>query len=95
MLIIGILVFGMVVGALAQLMLGRASTRIDWTMALIAGISGAFVGGLAISLLAGDGLALRPSGMIGSVFGAVIVTLLWARLDPAKAKEARTAQRRR
>ena len=30
------------------------------------------------SLLAGDGLALRPSGIIGSIAGAIIVTALWS-----------------
>ena len=74
MLIIGILVFGMLVGALAQLVLGQRTTTIDWTTALIAGLVGSFVGGLLFSLIAGDGLALRPSGMIGSFVGAVIVT---------------------
>ncbi|MBX3313879.1 MAG: GlsB/YeaQ/YmgE family stress response membrane protein [Actinobacteria bacterium] len=74
MLIIGILVFGMLVGALAQLVLGQRTTTIDWTTALIAGLVGSFVGGLLFSLIAGDGLALRPSGMIGSFIGAVIVT---------------------
>jgi uncharacterized membrane protein YeaQ/YmgE (transglycosylase-associated protein family) len=46
-------------------------------MALGAGIGGSFVGGLIASLLAGDGLALRPSGIIGSLVGALIVTLIW------------------
>ena len=38
---------------------------------------GSFVGGLLISLLSGDGLDLRPSGIIGSIVGAVIVTAGW------------------
>jgi hypothetical protein len=29
-------------------------------------------------LLAGDGLALRPSGIIGSIGGAILVTLAWS-----------------
>jgi uncharacterized RDD family membrane protein YckC len=45
------------------------------------GLVGSFVGGLVISLLAGDGLDLRPSGIIGSILGAVIVTVLLKRLD--------------
>ncbi len=44
---------------------------------LIAGMAGSFVGGLLASLIAGDGLALRPSGLIGSVVGAIIVLLIW------------------
>jgi uncharacterized membrane protein YeaQ/YmgE (transglycosylase-associated protein family) len=73
-LIIGILLFGMLIGAGAQLILGREGGRIDWTTALIAGLVGSFVGGLLISLVAGDGLDLRPSGIIGSLVGAIIVT---------------------
>lgn len=46
-------------------------------MAIVAGLVGAFVGGLLVSLLAGDGLAFRLSGVIGSIVGAVIVTGAW------------------
>ena len=77
MLILGLILFGMLVGAAAQLILGRQSGRVDWTMAIIAGLVGSFVGGLLASLLAGDGLELRPSGIIGSIVGAVVITAIW------------------
>ncbi|HYO05257.1 MAG TPA: GlsB/YeaQ/YmgE family stress response membrane protein [Mycobacterium sp.] len=77
MLIIGLILFGMLVGAAAQLILGKGSKGIDWTMAIVAGLVGSFVGGLLASLLAGDGLAFRPSGVVGSIVGAVIVTGVW------------------
>ena len=77
MLFIGLILFGMLVGAAAQLILGKGSTGIDWTMAIVAGLVGSFVGGLILSLVAGDGLAFRPSGIIGSIVGAVIVTAGW------------------
>ncbi len=77
MLIIGILVFGMGIGALAQLVLGQKGRDINWGMALGAGLGGSFVGGLIASLIAGDGLALEPSGIIGSIVGALIVTVVW------------------
>jgi uncharacterized membrane protein YeaQ/YmgE (transglycosylase-associated protein family) len=77
MLIIGIVLFGMLVGAAAQLLLGASGHRINWTTAVVAGLLGSFVGGLLVSLLAGDGLALRPSGIIGSIVGAILVTLAW------------------
>ncbi|MFT3873132.1 MAG: GlsB/YeaQ/YmgE family stress response membrane protein [Nocardioides sp.] len=77
MLILGIILFGMVIGAGAQLLLGRSTKGIDWPMAFGSGLLGSFVGGLLISLLSGDGVALRPSGIIGSLAGAVIVTLIW------------------
>lgn len=77
MLIIGLVLFGMLIGAAAQLLLGRSRTGIDWAIAFGCGLAGSFVGGLLISLLAGDGLLLRPSGVIGSLAGAIIVTAAW------------------
>ncbi len=77
MLIIGLILFGMLIGAGAQFILGRSGGRIDWGIALVSGLVGSFVGGLLFSLLAGDGLDIRPSGIIGSIIGAVIVTALW------------------
>lgn len=95
MLILAIIVTGMAIGGLAQLLLGRSSTRIDWTMALVTGLAGSFLGGLLASLIAGDGLALRPSGLIGTLIGALVFTAAWVRLDPKKAAEAETSRRRR
>ena len=77
MLLLGIILFGMVIGAGAQLILGKGGQGIDWTLANVAGLVGSFVGGLLISLLSGDGIELRASGIIGSLIGAVIVTLGW------------------
>ena len=51
MLILGLILFGMLVGAGAQLILGRSAKGIDWAVALVAGLVGSFVGGLLISLL--------------------------------------------
>ena len=50
MLILGIILFGMLIGAAAQLVVG---------------------------LISGDGVVLRPSGIIGSLAGAIIVTFAW------------------
>jgi uncharacterized membrane protein YeaQ/YmgE (transglycosylase-associated protein family) len=80
-LILALLLFGFMVGAIAQFILGRDGGRVDWTMALIAGFAGSFVGGLLFSLIAGDGLAIKPSGLIGSIIGAVIVTAVWKWYD--------------
>lgn len=77
MLIIGLVLFGMLIGGAAQLLLGRSRKGIDWATAFVCGLAGSFVGGLLISLLAGDGLSLRPSGVIGSLAGAIIVTAAW------------------
>jgi uncharacterized membrane protein YeaQ/YmgE (transglycosylase-associated protein family) len=99
LLILAILLFGMVVGAAAQWVLGRDGRGIDWGMALIAGLAGSFIGGLLASLIAGDGLDLRPSGLIGSFIGAVLVTLVWraiaARRQPAPAPSRKPSSARR
>ena len=84
MLIIGILVAGMAIGAIAQLILGSVTRQIDWALALGAGLGGSFVGGLLGSLIGGDGLALRPSGLIGSIIGALIVTAGWQKFGSNK-----------
>ncbi|MGI9601532.1 MAG: GlsB/YeaQ/YmgE family stress response membrane protein [Acidimicrobiales bacterium] len=94
MLILGILGFGMLVGGGAQWVLGRSGWKIDWGMALIAGLVGSFVGGLLVSLLSGDGFDLAPSGLIGSFVGALIVTAAWFYFDKSKQSEAKTDRRR-
>lgn len=77
MLILGIILFGMLIGAAAQLILGRRASGINWTVALVSGLVGSFIGGLLASMISGQGLALRPSGIIGSLVGALIVTAAW------------------
>jgi len=77
MLLLAIILFGMVVGAGAQLLLGGSTRNIDWPMAFVAGLVGSFVGGLLVSLVSGDGIELHPSGLIGSLVGAVLVTAGW------------------
>lgn len=91
MLILAIIGGGMAVGWIAQFLMGRNARQVDWTMAFIAGIGGSFVGGLLASLIAGDGLALRPSGLIGSIIGAIIITVVWQRVNKKRRADARAA----
>lgn len=93
MIILGIIGFGILIGAAAQFIVGRSSQSIDWGLALAAGLIGSFVGGLLISLIAGDGLALKPSGVIGSIAGAVIVTGVWQWKRNKDAAAARAASK--
>jgi uncharacterized membrane protein YeaQ/YmgE (transglycosylase-associated protein family) len=86
MLILGLIVFGMATGWIAQLILGRGGRgNRNWGEALAAGLIGSFVGGLLVSLISGDGLNLRPSGIFGSIAGAVIVLLVWGAVRGKKA----------
>jgi uncharacterized membrane protein YeaQ/YmgE (transglycosylase-associated protein family) len=92
-LILGIIGIGMLIGALAQLALGGGGRDgFNWGLALVAGIVGSFIGGLLASLIAGDGLALRPSGLIGSFVGALIITAIWKWVG---GRNAQPATRRR
>ncbi len=94
MLIFGLLGFGALVGWLAQFILGRAAYTTDWGMALVAGLAGSFVGGLLASLLAGDGLAFKPSGVIGSIVGALIITAIWQWYNNKQRHEDRQAEKK-
>ena len=77
--IIGMILIGLVAGFLARAIVpGKDSMSIVATIVL--GIVGSFVGGFLASLLfgndGGEGF-LRPSGLIGSVIGAIIALLVY------------------
>lgn len=79
MLILAIIVIAMATGWIAQMILGmaRPGKKNNWSEAIVAGFVGSLVGGLLISLIAGDGFDLKPTGIIGSIAGAVIVLAIW------------------
>ena len=74
MIFIGILAFGIMVGWLAYLVV-PGTEKVSWGRTIVVGLLGSFVGGLIASLIAGDGIALRPSGLIGSLVGAIILVV--------------------
>jgi len=74
-LILAILAIGLASGWVAQLVLGRNTQ--NRSEAFAAGMIGSFLGGLLVSLVAGDGIAIRPTGLIGSILGAIIVLAIW------------------
>jgi uncharacterized membrane protein YeaQ/YmgE (transglycosylase-associated protein family) len=76
-LILFIVTLALASGWVAQMILGRTSRRNNWGEAFVAGLLGSFVGGMLASLIAGDGLEFRPSGVIGSIVGAEIVLAVW------------------
>jgi len=77
MLIFALIGIAMLSGWIAQMILGRNRRRTNWGEALAAGFIGSFVGGTLASLIADDGFRLRPSGIIGSIVGAIVVLLVW------------------
>ncbi len=76
MILLFILVWGMFAGWIAHLLVAR-NQPINWAELLVVGLAGSFLGGLLVSLVSGDGLALRPSGIIGSILGAVVLLTAW------------------
>ncbi|MGZ6029944.1 MAG: GlsB/YeaQ/YmgE family stress response membrane protein [Myxococcaceae bacterium] len=75
--IITMIVIGLVAGLIARAIVpGRQAMGVLATMLL--GIVGSFVGGLLGSLFSSDGnlMDLRPSGLVWSVVGAVVVLVL-------------------
>jgi uncharacterized membrane protein YeaQ/YmgE (transglycosylase-associated protein family) len=88
-LILGIIVFGMAAGWVANMILGGGGRPKNWGELLMAGLVGSFVGGLLASLIAGDGLDLKPSGIIGSIVGAVLVLVIWRGIKGSKKSSAR------
>jgi uncharacterized membrane protein YeaQ/YmgE (transglycosylase-associated protein family) len=76
-LLLAIVGLGLFAGAVAQLVLGTGVYDIDWGEAIVAGLVGSFVGGLLASIIAGDGIRLRPSGIIGSIIGAIVVSAVY------------------
>ena len=79
--IISLVVVGLIAGAVARLVVpGRQNISIPMTILL--GIIGSFVGGFLGSLIFNNGgNFLRPSGIIGSIIGAIIVLLLYLRFS--------------
>ncbi|HEY8588385.1 MAG TPA: GlsB/YeaQ/YmgE family stress response membrane protein [Naasia sp.] len=77
--IIGLIIVGAIAGFLARLIVpGKQNLGIIATILL--GIVGSFVGGFLGFLLFGSDPNqgfLQPSGIIGSIIGAIIVLLIW------------------
>jgi uncharacterized membrane protein YeaQ/YmgE (transglycosylase-associated protein family) len=79
--IISWLVFGLIVGAIARLLVpGRQS--MGWPTTIAMGVVGSFVGGAISWLIFGTpNNHINPAGWIMSIVGGVIVVLLYIRLQ--------------
>jgi uncharacterized membrane protein YeaQ/YmgE (transglycosylase-associated protein family) len=81
-LIISLIIVGLIAGAVARLLVpGKQDLSIPMTVLI--GIIGSFVGGFLGYLIfhhdSQNGF-FQPSGIIGSIIGAVIVLLIWLRV---------------
>ena len=79
-LVLALILIGMVAGAIAERVV-YPEWKIDWTEAFTVGVAGSFLGGLLANLIAGEGFSLHPSGLVGSIVGAIVLLaiLKWVR----------------
>ena len=77
MIILAILVIGFFAGWFANLVLGGGTQPRDWGEVVVAGVVGSLVGGLLGSLIFEGDFDIHPSGLVGSVIGAIIVLAIW------------------
>jgi uncharacterized membrane protein YeaQ/YmgE (transglycosylase-associated protein family) len=81
-LIVSLIIIGLIAGAAARLLI-PGKQDISILMTIVVGIIGSFVGGFLGYLIfhkdAQNGF-LQPSGIIGSIIGAVIVLLIYTRV---------------
>jgi uncharacterized membrane protein YeaQ/YmgE (transglycosylase-associated protein family) len=74
--LIAFLIVGLIAGFIAR-MLVPGPDPMGWLGTMILGIVGSFVGGTLAALLFGGTLDVSPTGLIGSVIGAIVVLLIW------------------
>ena len=76
--IISSLISGLIVGAIARLLM-PGQDRMGCLMTALLGIAGSFVGGFISTLLwkSQGGFELRPAGFLLSIVGAILLLLLW------------------
>jgi len=76
--VLGLLLFGLVVGAIARLLVpGRQP--MGWLMTMVLGVLGSFAGGFLGSLFVeGEFDRIHPAGWVMSILGAIILVAIYA-----------------
>jgi uncharacterized membrane protein YeaQ/YmgE (transglycosylase-associated protein family) len=78
--IVAMVVVGLIAGLLARAIM-PGNDAMGWIPTILLGIVGSFVGGFLMSVVLHDNAAstsdFRPTGIVGSVIGALIVLGIW------------------
>ena len=75
--IISFIVVGLIAGLIARAIM-PGQDPMGWIGTILLGIVGSFVGGFLASTLTGKGTgALEPTGIVGSIVGALIVLAIY------------------
>lgn len=79
--IIGWLIFGLIAGALARLLM-PGKDPMGWLATILLGVAGAFVGGFISSLFwkPESGSYFHPAGLLLSVLGAILLLFIWRKI---------------
>ena len=79
--LIWMFIVGLVVGAIARLLMPGAESM-GWIMTAIVGIAGSFIGGFIARLFSkpADGAIVHPAGLLLSVVGALVLLFVVKKL---------------
>ena len=78
------LIVGLIAGFIARALV-PGPDPMGWVGTMVLGVVGSFVGGALAALLFGGTLDLTPSGLVGSVLGAILVLLIWRSMGGRRA----------
>jgi uncharacterized membrane protein YeaQ/YmgE (transglycosylase-associated protein family) len=78
------LIVGLIAGFIARALV-PGPDPMGWLGTMVLGVVGSFVGGTLAALLFGGTLDLTPSGVVGSILGAILVLLIWRSMGGRRA----------
>jgi uncharacterized membrane protein YeaQ/YmgE (transglycosylase-associated protein family) len=85
MAIIGWIIFGLIVGAIARFLM-PGDQPMGIVMTILLGVAGSFAGGYVGSLVSGGRLDMaKPAGWIGAIIGALVLLFLYGLMTKKKA----------
>jgi uncharacterized membrane protein YeaQ/YmgE (transglycosylase-associated protein family) len=87
---LGLIVFlivGLIAGFIARALV-PGPDPMGWLGTMILGVVGSFVGGTLAALLFGGTLDVSPTGIVGSIIGAIVVLLIWRAMSGERTRVA-------